>query len=489
MKFKFSKLAALVVIAAIALSVAPMAHAQAGEYVKTFDLPKTPATDGAYKDVDPSGVTFVWWHNHTQARETALKAIIDKFNAGNPWKITVNPLNKGGYGDIYQAMLAGLQTKDLPGLTVAYQNEAGTYQTANGLVDLNDFVNDKTYGFGDKGLADFFQGFLASDINSQFNGQRTGFALYRSMEVLYYNADALKTLGHDAPPKSWDEFKQWSCDFVKANAGKIGYEVRTDASFVAAATFAQGGDIYDYKAGKFTYNSPAAMVAPQVMQDMLKSKCASLIANPGGFSDQNDFTSGKSLFYIGSSSGIPFIDGGIKKAPQPFAWNVTAIPYKDQPVQNVYGASVSIPKTNTKTQLAAWLFVRWFSEPEQQAAWATASQYFPVRQSTAAGLADVFKAVPAYKTAFDLLKTTKAEPPFAGYNPIRAEASNALNDVLDGANVTERFTKLNDTANDLIAKYKPNLTPATPKPATKAATAAGTMAATMAATKAATAAK
>lgn len=488
MKFKFTKLAALVVIAAVALSIAPIANAQSG-YVKTFDLPKTPTTDGAYKGVDPSGTTIVWWHNHSQDRETALKAIIDKFNKGNPWKITVNELYKGQYPDIYQAMLAGLQTKDLPGLTVAYQNEAGTYQTANGLVDLNDFVNDKVYGFGDEGLADFFQGFLASDINSQFNNQRLGFALYRSMEVLFYNVDALKALGHDAPPKTWDEFQKWSCDFTKANPGKIGYEVRTDASFIAAAAFAQGGDIFDYKANKFTYNSPAVQVAPQVIQDMLNNKCASLIANPQGRSDQNDFATGKSLFYIASSSGITFVAGAIKSAPQHFTFNTAPIPYKDQPVQNVYGASVSIPKTNPKTQLAAWLFIRWFSEPEQQAAWAQASQYFPVRQSTATGLADFFSKNPAYKTAFDLLKNTKAEPPFAGYNPIRTEADKAFNDVLDGQNVAERFGALNNTANDLLTKYKPNLTPATPKPATKAATAAATMSATAAATMAATAAK
>src|SRR5690349_15149701 len=80
------------------------------------------------------------------------------------------------------------------------------------------------------------------------------------------------------------------------------------------------------------------------------------------------------LFYIGTSSGLTFVNSAIqdsvKAGGKQFTFDIAPIPYKDKPVQNVYGASVSIPKTTKEQELAAWLFVRWYTEPEQQADWA-----------------------------------------------------------------------------------------------------------------------
>ncbi len=477
MHLKLGRLVVLLVVAATLLSISGPAQAQQTDYVKTFDLPAKPTTQGAYAGVDPTGAHVVYWHPHTKAREDATKAAADKFNKGNPWHITVEPIYKGDYPVIYQAMLAGLQTKELPNLTVAYQNQAAQYQNVNGLVDLNPLVNDPVYGLGKSVTDDFFQGFLQSDVNPQFGNQRLGMALYRSMETLYYNADALKALGYDAPPKTWDQFKEMACKYKNSASGRIGYEVRTDASFIAAAAFAQGGDIYDYKTNQFMYDSPEPQVAPQVMQDLYQQGCASLIAE--AFSDQADFAKQKVLFYIGSSSGLTFVRSAItdavKAGGQNFTFDVAPIPYKDKPIQNVYGASVSIPKTTKERELAAWLFVRWYTEPEQQADWAKTTNYFPVRHSTADVLADYFKTNLPYKHAFDLLDSTKAEPPVAGYDPVRVLAQGAFNNVLDGKPVQEEFAKLNDDANAVLAKNKPGSPLPTPLP-TKVATAAPTAA-------------
>src|SRR5258708_10772359 len=98
------------------------------------------------------------------------------------------------------------------------------------------------------------------------------------MEVMFYNKDALKSLGYDAQSKNWDEFKDMACKYKASGADRTGFEVRTDASFVAAAAFAQGGDIYDYKNNKFIYDAPETQVMPQVMQDLMQQGCASLVA-------------------------------------------------------------------------------------------------------------------------------------------------------------------------------------------------------------------
>ena len=93
---------------------------------------------------------------------------------------------------------------------------------------------------------------------------------------------------------------------------------------------------------------------------------------------------------------------------------------------NVYGASVSIPKSTPEQELAAWLFVKYYTSSDVQATWAQASEYFPVRASVAEGLEEYFSTRPAYKTAFDMLEYSKFEPPTPGYDFVREMVNTAV---------------------------------------------------------------
>lgn len=451
---KLNILLVVVLVAAALFGAANHTNAQS-KYVNTFDL-QLPLTEGDYAGVDLKGTKVVWWHQHTGDRENVVKAMVETFNT-NPFGITVEAVSKGSYDDMFTAVTAGLQTNELPNIVVAYANQAALYQNDGALVDMNPLFSDPVIGIQDF-EDDFYVNFFVSDISSVHNGQRLGFSTYRSMESLFYNPDALKELGYDAPPKTWAEFKEMTCKFVQVDpANRDGYLVRTDASFVAAAAFAAGGSIYDEENG-FTYENPEVAEMPTAMQEMINEGCAKKIAER--FADQNSYAAGKSLFYTGSSSGIPFIWAAVVKSVEAggpkFTPAIAPIPgYKDTPIQNVYGASNSlVGKGKTKAEiLASWLFMRWFSEAAQQATWAKGSNYFPVRKSTAANLEDVFAAEGTgapYKQVFDLLGSTKEEPGVSVYQTVRSSASKALNDILDGADVAEALKALNEEANKLL---------------------------------------
>jgi multiple sugar transport system substrate-binding protein len=451
------KLALLILVVALAIPLAAVNGQE--DFAKTFDLPTEPAASGPLAGVDPSGQTVTWWHQHSGGRQTFLDNLIVEFNANNPWGITVEGSNQGGYGDIYQKMIAGIPSGDVPGLVVAYQNQSAAYYKAGGLVDDMDvFVLDSQWGLNEAEIADFVPSFYTQDYTPD-GSARIGFPPNRSLEGFYYNLTALNELGYDGPPTSLEEFGEMACAFTEQGwsgydgGDQVGYLIRTDASNIAAGTFAQGGDVY--ADGAFVYNSPATAAYIQFMVDLYNQGCAGLIAEPYG--DQNALTAGKALFFMGSSSGLPYVRSGIEEAfAEPFEWGVTFIPYAEVPVANVYGASVSIPKTTPEAELAAWLFVRWFTEPEQQAGWAKASNYFPVRYSTGPEMGAMFADLPQFEQAWNLLQgETMVEPQLASYDVIRDEAEATFENLLvSGGDVQTALTALTNTANEIHASFQ-----------------------------------
>lgn len=413
-----------------------------------------------FETVDPTGQTISFWHQHTQEREAALDKLVADFNASNEYGITVNAEFQGGYGDIFQKMLPLLGTSDAPNLVVAYQNQAATYEVQDGVIDMDPLVNSAMWGLDDAAKADFFPGFYNADVFPSFGNQRLGFPPNRSAEVMYYNAGWLAELkdagsiSFDGPPTTPEQFKEAACaasqtGFSGTPENPIGYEISIDASRYASWTFAFGGDMFDYEANEYTLDSPAAVEAMTFLQDLVTEGCASIVTEQYG--DQTDFGAGRTLFAIGSSSGLPFYRSAVEEGGK-FDWSVAALPHTTpDPVINVYGASVSIPAGHTpEADLASWIFLKYYTTPEVQADWARASNYFPVRKSVAEGLGDYFAADPAYKTAFDLLEYSKAEPPVPGYDFVRDLIREDMAAIIDGEDVATTLEGANGEANLIL---------------------------------------
>jgi phosphate/phosphite/phosphonate ABC transporter binding protein len=276
------------------------------------------------------------------------------------------------------------------------------------------------------------------------------------MEVVYYNKDWLTELGYDAPPATPEEFKEMACaaaaqPFSGATSeGSMGYQLSVDASRFASWTFARGGDMFDYNTSQYSYNSPEAVEAMEYLQDLFNEGCATIVVERYG--DQTDFGAGKLLFTVGSTSGLPYYQTAVDEGAG-FEWSVTALPHTTaEPVQNIYGASVGIPKTTPEAELAAWLFVKHLTSPEAQAEWVRASNYFPVRQSVAAELDEYFAENPAYKVGYDMLPYGKFEPPVPGYDFVRDIAEEAMAAIANGEDVQSTLDQLNEEANAILGE-------------------------------------
>lgn len=412
-----------------------------------------PAADGAYAGVDPSGQTVVWWHQHSGAREEGLLAMIEDFNSSNPCGITVEAQNQGGYDEIRDKVNASIAAGEQPAaLLVGYQNDQAFYQLNDVLVDFNVLMDDATWGLSEEEKADFFPSFFDQSVHPVFDNQRLGFPPNRSMEVLYYNQTWLEELGFSGPPTTPDEFKEMACAASAANGdGTGGYILRDDASAIASWTFAYGGDVLTEDGTQYVYNSPATVDALTFLKGMLDEGCAYFFSE--GFPN-TEFANRRAIFTQGSSSGLPFYANDVntvatEKGTEPDVWGVTAIPHTTaEPIQNIYGGDVMITKTTPEQELAAWLFVKWYTSPEVMAEWVRVSNYFPTRAGAEEYLAEYVSQNPQWAQALELLPFSAYEPQLISYTAVRDAVTQAFNEIMQGADAQSTMDAVTTTANE-----------------------------------------
>lgn len=411
-----------------------------------------PAQETSVEALDPTGQQVTFWYQHTRERETALQDLITEYNENNEHGIVVKGEYAGAYSDIYNKMVVGIQGDALPSLVVAYQNQAMAYYRDGGIVDIAPYMNSPKWGLSADEKSDFIQSFLEQDF---IGGAQVGFPPNRSLEVFYYNVDWLRELGYDSPPRTWDEFAQM-CRLARDNPfsrsedkdRSLGFLIEAEASRLASLVFTRGGDLVDETSSRYTIETPAMRGALSMLRGLMEDGSIELMGEEYG--DQREFAAGQVLFILRSSSGLPFVTSAVEDGLD-FTWTVTYPPNEvEKPIINVYGASVSLCKTTPQQQLAAWLFIKWFTEPAQQARWVRASNYFPVRRSTASELGDYFEENARYKAAFELLDFGKSEPTLSGYQQVRRVLQEAMVEIIEGGDMDRVLADVQQAANRTI---------------------------------------
>jgi len=429
---RFFMIALLVAMALVATSCAPVATpapaqppAAEAKPAVTVENPPTSAEQVDAISLEGKKIEVIYWHNRPQKDQDFLQSLLDEFNASNPYGIVAKAEIAGAsYNDVYNKINAAIQAGEPPSMAVAYQNQAALYRGQGAVIDLTPFIKSEKYGLSEADLQDYFQAFLDSDANPQFQGERLGFPTQRSMEVMYYNVDWLNKLGYSEPPTDWDTFEEICCKAAQEE-GKYGWAFRHDASNFASQVFAAGGRILAEDGKSYVFNSEAGVQTLSRIQRLFANKCAVEIPVSERYGEQNRFGAGDVLFVFASSSGLPYYQQAVASAAN-FKWDVAMLPNNGKPAVNLYGASVSVFKTTPEEELAAWLVIKFLGETEQTARWAAQTGYLPVRQSAKDQVVAAFKAneqwgpvADTYAKMFDWAQYSMIESPVAGYDPVR----------------------------------------------------------------------
>lgn len=418
-----------------------------------------------YDEVDPRGQNITFWYQYSYENEEVLLDIMDEFNQTNQWGITIEGVHKGNYNQIFDDV-QNAAVNELPDLVVAYQNQAATLYAQDKLIDLTPLETSLQYGLTLEDYVDYFESFLEADLFPIFEGARLGFPISRSIEVMYYNQDWLNEL-HEMGmldftgiPQTPTQFAQASCAASEHPFSKsvdpitpsYGYKQDTDASRFVSWVFAFGGQVFDAEQAVYTFDSSTSAEALSFLHGLVMEGCADIVSER--YAEQVDFGQGQALFTIGSTAAISFYQQYVEEGAN-FEWGVAPLPYTTaEPVINVYGPSISITHSTPERELAAWLFLTYYANAENQALWARTSNYFPARQSASEGLYDYFLLNPVYASAFQLLPFGQSEPSTPGYDDVRQRISVMLMNVFasPSPDIDAELVNLN---NDVNLKVNP----------------------------------
>jgi len=400
---------------------------------------------------------LVFYHSQTGPNEIALKQITDAFTAANP-NIVINLQGLTSYDNVSAKVRADLQGGKPPDLAVGYENDVANYMTGEAVLDLAPYINSKTYGWTREDLNDIFPGFLDRNLYRDFKNQILSAPFAASVLMMWVNNDMLKSMNMTAP-KTWDDFKRIADMSVKA--GKKGLPINTDASILDGMVFSFGGEVIsaDNKRGQF--DTPAAMGALQVLDDM--GKAGTLYQVRSTADSQAAFTNGEVPFYLGSSTGRGYIQDTIFKdkanpgAGDKFDWAGTSIPQgpsnQNSPKTALYGGNVIVFKTTPEKQLASWQFVKYFASRDVTAKWGQVTGYLPVRKSAAESVE--YKAFLAMKPVngapLAVAPSGKGEPQPAGWSKSRTDIAEVM------AKLFNKQTSAMMAAQELQMKINRNL--------------------------------
>ncbi|WP_269924052.1 ABC transporter substrate-binding protein [Enterococcus innesii] len=359
--------------------------------------------------------TVTFWHAMNGAQEESLTKLTEQFMDENP-NIKIELQNQSSYSDLQAKVNSTLPSpKDLPTITQAYPGWLWNAAQDDMLVDLGEYINDDTIGWGD-------QEEIRSALldGAQIDGVQYGIPFNKSTEMLFYNADMLDEYGIDVPT-NLEELKEASQEiYEKSNGEVVGAGFDSLNNYYAIAMKNQGVD-FDKD---LQLDSDESKEVINYYLDGVKDGYFRIAGSDKYLS--GPFANEQIAMYVGSIAGEGFVK---KDTEGKFEYDVAVRP---EPINLQQGTDLYMFNSATPEQrTAAFEYMKYLTSPEAQKTWAIDTGYMPVVESVLES--DEYKNNPETKVAAKLEDATKelfsipvienADP---AYNEMRSIMENIL---------------------------------------------------------------
>ena len=365
------------------------------------------------------------------ALKTAMQSAVTAFEKANP-KITVDLTTYTSYGPLLTAETAQVAAGKAPTIGQAYESWAEKFATSKVIVPISSLPGAASTMPSD--LSSFYTG-VQNDLKLP-DGQVWMWPFDKSLQVLFYNADMLKAVGIASPPTTWTQF---AADLKSASKnGVVGITIDpgnateggTSGELWLEELAASGGSQVYATDGTPQFTSPAALSALQYLVSLKKEGA---LATGTNFPGETALGAKKGLVDLSSSAGYYFEQQSVGGK---FPLTTTVLPAGSSGTSNeMAGANLVVfASATTEQRAAAWKFLQFLSGPVEQAAWSSATGYYPVTSQalTEPSMASYLKQNPWVSTTVTGLNNAIADPPYAWITQCGIDLSTAISAALSG---------------------------------------------------------
>lgn len=423
--------------------------------------PRFPLGAAAQSKNKPVSITL--WHSMQSANLTSLQSLTKNFNSSQS-DVTVNLVNQDSYTDTLTLYTAALSGGNLPDLV---QMESADLQL---MIDSQSIVPaELALDVDDVDLDDY----LASAIDYyKVDGKIYALPFNVSSQVLYFDANAFAAAGLDptSPPTTLVELQSASEKIVSSGTEKYGMSLKLSPSTYEEWLAMDGQELLNNDNGRsaratfVAFNDSDGQTIASFYEQMFTSKAAqptsattydNLYAIANGIAPMTLETSAVLGTVVELLGGYKNVKLGVGPMPGPIASGGVFIG----------GAAMyMVSKSDPEHQDAAWQYIKFLTGPPQQAAWAAASGYIPVRKSSVNEpvLEQRWQQIPEFKVAYDQILASPQSPATAGpVSGAQAQIDDAIEDGLTaistGTSAASAMSTAASTANGAISSYNGRL--------------------------------
>lgn len=307
-------------------------------------------------------VELVIWNTYTEHHAEAFQKILDDFNASQDM-ITVT-VQTQPYQDFESKLIQAVRNGTGPDIVSAFPTAVANYISDDLLVDFAPYINHEKIGIDQ--FAESIVGDLYSEITQWGSDRIYMIPIIVTSEVFYYNKTIYDELGLEVPT-TWAQLEENS-RAILASKGIPGFGTDSAIDTWQGLIIQNGSGYIDADTKKVEFDNEIALEQLTWFSDCVKEGIFRLVGEDYYFS--NPFGSQAVGSYIGSSAGVGYALGA---AGDSFEVGCAPIPQAGvQPYISSWGGGYICFRTTEEKALAAYEFLKYFSQPEVSAEWAIA---------------------------------------------------------------------------------------------------------------------
>lgn len=380
-------------------------------------------------------VDITFWESAVKANATTLQSITSAFNASQT-KIHVTLVAQASYDDTWEKYEAGLSNGQLPDVVMLEDQRTQAAIDTRSFLPVQSCINASHYRTSD---------YLPRPLAYwRVNGVQEAMPFNVSAPILYYNQKAFTKAGLNPadPPATLPQLLA-DAKALKASGSGMGlvldpWHLETWLS-TANTLFVNHDNGRSGRATKAVFDGSKALQIFTELKQLVTSGDATTnpATGPSEYDNLLGIGSGKYGMTIDTSAALGTISQVLDSGQYPdVTLGVGAFPDYSATVHGGIepgGAGVYISdKVPAVDQAAAWDYITWIDNTQNQAIWAAGTGYIPIRRSSTETsiIQHLWATEPGYKVAYEEINTGVNDAATSGsvigpYADVRQDELNA----------------------------------------------------------------